>query len=358
MTKRMDRYMLREMIVPLLIGVVVIGLLFLGNEFMALFKQLEVTRVPTLSILQLALYRMPYWFTYTLPAGVSLAVALGVSRLVRESEVTALRSAGVSIKRILFMPVVVGLVGAGITWWLTEWVVPNTERGHQKLSAEVLAIAANPRFESNLMIRIPPYVARFGSVSRDDDSRLTLNDIFLAEQPKPGELWVYTAETGSYRDGIWRFDNAIFRIFQGPNVVSFEAGRSLEINQKIDIPSLFMPASASTETAREVWEKIERNQSAGIATRELELLFYEKFAIPATCVIFALTSALMAVRFARLGPFVGVLLGFGLAALYFNVHVLGFQIIGRNAWAPPLVAASIPGGLYFLMALFVGRKIE
>ncbi len=38
---------------------------------------------------QLILFKLPYWLTYTLPVGAALGASLAMSRLARESELTA-----------------------------------------------------------------------------------------------------------------------------------------------------------------------------------------------------------------------------------------------------------------------------
>ena len=109
--KRLDRYILREMFVPFLIGTIAVVLMFQINELIALYKNFNLNAVPMTAVLQVILFKTPAYLNMTLPVGVSLASSLAISRLTRESELTAIRSAGVSILRVVRPVMIAGVVG-------------------------------------------------------------------------------------------------------------------------------------------------------------------------------------------------------------------------------------------------------
>ena len=59
--KRLDRYILKEMVGPMLIGTVIIALLFMANEFISIFKNFDVSNLPKLAVVQMVMFRMPHW---------------------------------------------------------------------------------------------------------------------------------------------------------------------------------------------------------------------------------------------------------------------------------------------------------
>ena len=86
------------MLPPFLIGTVFVVLMFQGNILIALYKNLNLTAVPINGILQFVLLKTPEFLTLTLPIGAGLASSLALSRIVRESELTAMRAAGASVR--------------------------------------------------------------------------------------------------------------------------------------------------------------------------------------------------------------------------------------------------------------------
>ena len=99
--KKLDWYMLKELTVPFLIGTVAVLLMFQANQFIYLFKSVSLQNVPFSAFAQLVLYKTPYWANMTLPVGMSLAASLAMSRITRESELTAIRAANVEA---IFLP--------------------------------------------------------------------------------------------------------------------------------------------------------------------------------------------------------------------------------------------------------------
>ena len=50
--KKVDRYVFKELAVPMIVGTVIIALLFMANEFIAVFKNFEITHLPFVAMLQ------------------------------------------------------------------------------------------------------------------------------------------------------------------------------------------------------------------------------------------------------------------------------------------------------------------
>lgn len=349
---------LRELFWPTVAGTLVVALLFAANEFIAVYRQLEVSNIPGQAIVQLVLLRMPYWLTYTLPTGVALGASLAVSRFVREGELNAMRSAGVSIRRALLMVWVGGLAISTASWFISERVVPRTTQQHLRLSADLMMLGQMPRFEQNVMLRLPPYVAAIGQVERERGEDLRLREVMLIDRPQPGQITLFMAPEATYRKGVWTIPNPAVYIVSGENLNWIRNAETVVINQRIDLQDLMGMARPELETARGLWERIQAARIAGQSTREIETTFYERFSIAASCLVFAVVSAFLAVRFSRASAFQGLVISFITIMLYYNVHIVATTIIGRNGWLPPVVAAWLPAAAFGLLGLWLSRGVE
>ncbi len=355
--RKLDLYVLKDLFLPLLAGTVVIALLFEANEFIALYKY-QISLMPPLAIVQLAVVKLPGWLTLSLPAGLAFSVALVVSRLVRESELTAMRAAGIPIRRVLVAVLVVGLLFSGASFLLLERIVPVASKRFMKLSQEFSLLAANPRFESNVMIKLPPYTARFGSVRRETDRRLTLTDILLVEEPAPKRLWITMAESGSYDNGVWTLEGARFFAVEDTTLTSFRMLQDFKVNQKIEIPDLFASPLPTDETIETTWNQIEENRRLGRGSRDLEVQFYSKFSNAASCFFIALVSAVLSVRVARFGAFAGVFVSLVMAVVYYNMYMISTTIIGHHGWLPPVPSAWLTNAIFAVVALALAARME
>src|SRR5690348_9173230 len=97
--KILTRYLLREMFVPFLIGQAAIVMMLTGSVLYNnanLFLQFQV---PVAYVTRLSLYFIPFLVNMTMPVAMAVAASLAVSRLSRDSEITVMRAAGVSLVR-------------------------------------------------------------------------------------------------------------------------------------------------------------------------------------------------------------------------------------------------------------------
>lgn len=343
---------------PTIIGTIGVALMFMANQLIWITKEYPVQVTPTLAIVQLILYKTPGWLQMTLPVGTALGASLAVARLARESEVTAMRSAGVSILRIVIPVTLFGLFIAGANYFLAERIMPQAEKRFDELRVELGAAAAAPVLQENVVQRLQNYLAVIGSVQRRDDGTMELRDIMLVEYPVNGVQTIITAATGRYSDGLWRFSEPIFREFEGAKVVTGEARKELVVDEKMVIDPVAAGQRAQMMTRDQLSRAIRDGREAKQDTRNLEIEFHTRIAVPASCVVFALVAPLFAVMFARSGGFMGVLLSIFLVFAYYNAFVISTEVLGRNGLVPPIVAAWLPNVIFAALGLVAVRRLE
>lgn len=355
--KRLDRYLYREMLVPFLIGTIAVVLMFQANTLIALMKAFSLQNVPPLAIAQFILYKTPSFLNMTLPVGMALASSLAISRLARESELTAMRTAGISIARVILPIGWMGLLVAIGNFYLVESVMPGSERASRKLLEQVGIMAVVPEFKSNVVVNLRSYTASFGSVERSGEG-LKMRQILLIEQPRGDETWIYQAESGTYRSGKWTLRKPYLRMLRGLDLQVARPTKDVVIDEPISVPDLLQQQLPEEQTAVQLSRMIDTERKLKRDTTNLEVAYHIKFSVPAACLLFALTSPIFSVFFARSGAFVGVLVSLVQVLVYYNVYVIATQIIGRNGWLPPLLSAWLPNLLFAGFAVWGMRKIE
>jgi lipopolysaccharide export system permease protein len=346
------------MAAPLFIGTVAVVLMFQANLLIALFRDLQLAHVPAGAIMQLILYRTPGFLSMTLPVGMALASSLAISRLTRESELTAIRSAGVPIMRVVAPILLIGAVVGAANFWLVERVMPAGEQAARRLSNEIGLIALNPQFRSNVVLSLQNYTAMIGTVHRGQGDQVLLNDIILLERRAFGEAVLITAPSGLYEDGEWRIDRPLVRVLQGDRLLSARTEESMPIRERISVPDLFISPTPQEQTRADLRKAIDEARRNKRDSTALEIAYHVKFSVPAACFVFALTGPVFAVWLARRGPFVGVLLSLILVMLYWNAFVISTEILGRHGWLSPVMAAWLPNVLFFGLGMLALRRAE
>lgn len=357
--KKLDRYIVREMVVPFLIGTFVVVLMFQINTYIGLATELNLDSVPFSAVLQFIVYKTPEFLNLTLPAGMSLAAALAITRLARESELTAMRAAGVRILRVVLPIAIFGTFVAVGNFYLVEKVIPRTTREANRIGMQAAILGmGSTTFAANKMISLKRYTASFGSVSRRGDD-LDIRDVLLVERPGPeGQIYLTTAQSATYHNGIWSFHGAYWRWLNGEDLWQAKPMKDFTVNEPIVVDEMFMPPSPQEQSTEQLRQAIRTAKMLKTDYKQLEVEYYVKYSIPAACIVFAIVAPVFAIYFARTGGFVGVLVSFVIVLLYYNAFVISTKILGKIDSIPAWLAAWSPNIVFALLGIAAIRRLE
>lgn len=356
--KRIDRYVLKELLIPFLIGTVSVVLMFQANYLIKEFKEFQLQSVPLSAILQIVLYRTPSFLQLTLPVGMSLAASLAVSRLARESELTALRASGTSILRALLPIAVFGVFVSLGSYLLVEKVMPVSERKAKKIEIEAAILGSGPQLRSNVIVKLQNYTASFGTVTGGMDKVIQLNDILLIERPNPETVNLIGAKHGTYQDGVWRLSDCYAWVIVGDQLSDFRPRDDVVINERITVQDFFSPPDANELSSRELSKAIEAGKKTGQDMTRQEITFHTKYSLPASCAVFAFIGPMFAVWLSRSGAFVGVLLSIVIVFLYYNIYIITTEILGNHGMVTPWLAAWLPNFIFVVLGALIVRRLE
>ena len=93
----LDRWMLKELLGPLVFFIALFTLLLLtGGVMFELVRQMVDKNLPIGIAIQVLLFSLPRWLAFSVPIGTLMASLFVFTRLSANSELTALRSLGVT----------------------------------------------------------------------------------------------------------------------------------------------------------------------------------------------------------------------------------------------------------------------
>jgi lipopolysaccharide export system permease protein len=356
--KRVDIYIIRELIVPFLIGTVAVVLMFQANTYMFYAKNFDLQNVPSSAVLQVIYFRTPEFLNMTLPVGMSLAASLAMSRLARESELTAMRAAGIRILRVIAPVVFFGILVAIGDFFLIEKVMPYATHRSNEIARRVGIEGSLPSINENVPIKLGKYAAFLGSVTRTEGDGLDVADVLLVQRPEPNVWEVINAGSASYRAGLWTFKDAFLRRYEKENMTQFKPEKDFVVREEILVESFGSPSVPEEKTIAELKERIALTRQMGRDPRPDEVKYHVKFAVPASCIVFALVAPLFSILFARSGGFVGVLISIVMVLLYYNGFVICTQILGKYEFMPTWVAAWLTNIVFAFLGLLAIRRLE
>ena len=122
-----DRYILREIIPPFLLGLLVFTFLLMIPPMMDYAEQLIAKGVDGFTVLRLMGLLVPQGLGITIPIALLLGILMGLGRLSSDRESVALQACGVSIFRMLVPLIVLGVTAAAVTCYVLVVALPDVK---------------------------------------------------------------------------------------------------------------------------------------------------------------------------------------------------------------------------------------
>jgi lipopolysaccharide export system permease protein len=367
----MDRYLIREMVGPFLFGVgaftsiaLAIGSLF---ELIRLITNVGLSVITALEVFAL---QLPGFMVYSFPMSMLLSTLMTYGRLSGDGEITALRSCGISVYRLVLPALVLSLFVSGMTFAFHEVIVPSANFQAKNVLRRALK-QTNPQFRDRDI-----FYQQYGEITNPDGTKeqglvrsfyarrfdgQVMRNITVLDFSQGQIQQILSAESGVWKpeQGVWEFRN-------GTNYIIKPDGTYYSI-LRFDKQDLRLPRapldfaqeqrSAEEMNIRQLTEFTELTRQSGNwkEARKLEVSLQQKYALPFICVVFALVGSPLGMRPQRTTQAIG----FGISVLIiFGYYLLLFVCgaLGQVEILPPVLAAWLPNLLGLGAGLFLLQK--
>lgn len=335
--KILERYILREISSHALLGLLVFSFVLFTRDIVRLMELFVRHTTSTGTIARLFAAVLPGIFTFTLPMAVLVGILIGLSRMSADSEIVALRAAGIGVRRF-FRPVLsFALLGAAFTLLMTVALGPRAARTLNELETALRSQASyevQPRvFEE----RFPNLVFYVQDV---EAGRARWKGIFLADVQHPNGTRVTLAESSIVVNDPKR-DLLQLHLLNG-STHEFAPGEpdrySISTFSQSDLPiELAVTERVRSETRtnaqRSMLELLAAPSSAK-ARREALVEFHRRLAFPAACLVLALVAIPIGVASRKGGKSVGFVLTLLLVSGYYLLFVAGVGLARQEQLSP------------------------
>ena len=343
-TKILDRYLLKQVIEMFLMGVFVFTtIIFASDTFITLIKQIAKFGIPFKVAFIMILLNLPAVIVMTIPMGVLLSTVMTLNKLSLSSEITVMRSCGISLNRIAKPIFAFAIVMALFSFVINETVVPIMTKQSQDLALWALGQKNIPDGKQNFVFKETGdtgVLKRLFYVGLCD--KKTLYNVTVLDNSTDGTIQVLQAREGKTSPKGWQFEKgAAYTIADDgqvlnttlfeTSVVQFGLDLSKELNKKTAKEMNFMKLSkylASTEL-----EARDRQ----IYTIEL----FDKIALPITTIVFVLLGVPLAITPPRVRYNRGFLFSILIIFAYYVVRALAISF-GEAGSLNAFIAAWLP----------------
>jgi len=359
-TRLLDRFISRELAQPFVFGVLIFSMLLItGDVLFDIAKLVIEGGVSLWTVSRLFLYKIPGVVVLTLPISCLLATLLGFGTLSMHGEINALRSLGINFGRIA-RPVLLASLGVvGATLFLNETIVPATDQAALNILRYEVSGKAIPGLRENIFLRDKEGsdLKRVLYISRLNPATGTMQDILVQDFEKKRLARVSTAKKGRFTEGQWWMeDGKVFEVHTDGTVKSLFSFREQRLALALPPKELDKTSKRPKEMGLfELFRHIRLSEEQGIDTREMQVLFHMRLAIPWAALVLALLGTSMGVRSPRGGR--GVSLGVSVTVVFAYYVVMSFsRAFGDGGYLHPVLAAWLPNLSFLAVGSVLARK--
>lgn len=365
-----DRWLLSELMGPLLFGIAAFTAVSLSvGVVFELVRRVAESGLPLLAALQVLLMRLPGFLVLAFPMATLMATLLAYSNLSGSSELTALRSVGVSTRRMVLPALVLALMMSLLTFLFNDLIVPKANLAATNTLEVALGKALTTEKGNNVLY------SRFGRIKElegESVKQLThlfysrkylrgrMEDVTLMDFSRAGQRQMLIAESGRWNDekGMWEFNNGhivnLDETTGSTTSARFERYLYPLSSNPIDLAKIPTDPGAMTVGQARRAERLFEEAGNAREARRMRVRIQEKFAFPAICLVFGLIGSSLGVRphnrtsrSQGFGISVLVIFGYYLMSFIFSsLGISGTLVPFLAAWSPVLI--GLAGGVYLL----------
>jgi LPS export ABC transporter permease LptG/LPS export ABC transporter permease LptF len=359
----LDDYVMREYATNFAIVLGSFSTLFLIFTFFELIGPIFKNRTPLIVVGEYLLTLIPYILYNITPLCALVAVLVTFGTLNRTSELTAMKSSGISLYRIITPVLVVTvLISAGL-FVFDELYLP----------------AANRRQEALLSIIKDKPTQTFSRPDRQwisgqtnnagEPSRIFYYQYFNAEKDSFANLTVFEFDPATFslqrrifaasarwdpQVNNWVFDNGWQRVFSGETIAMYQPFSVATFPEIREQPGYFkkeyIPSQEMSYT--ELSRYIDDLKQSGFDTKRLSVQLNKKIAYPLITLVMAILAIPFALSMGKKGSLTGIATAIGLAIAYWVIALI-FESLGNVNTLPAVLAAWTPDILFGITGAYL-----
>ena len=357
---RLDRYIIYKFLstyIFLITIIVVIAVIFDFNEQI---DKLTRSHAPMQKIIfDYYVNFIPYFANLFSPLFVFIAVIFFTSKLADNSEIIAMKSTGMSFRRLLRPYMVSAAIIALSSFLLGAYVIPQTSVERVNFYTRYIKKKSDITSIDNVQMQVDTgvvaYITYFDNVTKRGYG-FSLDKFVDKKLVSHLTAQTITYDTLSERRCSWTLQQYHIRTLQGKRE-KLESGAKLDTIIMMEPKDFFFVRNQQeTMTLPQLNEFIDRQKlrgAAGISTFEVE--YHKRFAAPFAAFILTLIGVTLSCekRKGGMGASIGAGIALSFAYILFQTISATFAI---NAGWPPMLSVWIPNILFAIIAGVLYRR--
>ena len=364
----LSRTLFREIFASAALGCVLFTFVLFLESARKLFEFLVRDSGSPRLVAKLFALVLPQAFPYAIPLGVLVGTLITLSRKSSDGEITAMRAAGVSGRRVAAPIMAFGflatLIAAGASLWLTPWSIRERYAIQNQLiagqlTAEVQARVFQEQFPNTII-----YISDMPSGTTTRWRRIFLADVTpSAEHGNSPRVTlaseaIVVPDAAQNRLQLSLTNPSIYEAGKDPSEYKVTSSPGRDEILQAQRPSGVQPSKLVIEMDTVPLYRLAYDEQADPKrTLEARIELHQRLALPLACMLLALTGIPLGVGSRRSGKSSAYVLTVGLAFLYFMGLITAIHF-GREGTLPAGLAVWMPNIVFAILGLTLLARLE
>lgn len=384
---RIDRFAIREVVPPALMGLLVYTFLLMMRPIFGLIEMVLVRGVTWSDASAVLGNTIPHVLVLTVPMSFLFGVLIAVGRMNSDNEIIAMQAAGIPSSRLLRPIVLVGVLLAIVNGWMYLMIIPESNRSLREMRVSIFANAKNiGRIEAGIFYEEFPnlllYVrevadrgSRWRGVMIFDttdpvEQRLTLarhgGIVTTGESASPTandedsriERWILLEDVVNHQFSraepeAYRFSESYQQVFRPDGPLNQKGVSHYQLNMR-ERQTLSLVQFLRTNTFDGLSsEDVETDPEKAVLQRRLAVIeLNRRVAIPFACVVFALLAVPLGVGSRSGGRGRGFIVSIGVILAYYVMNNNG-EILAVEGRIPAWLGMWIANIILLCLSVFL-----
>jgi lipopolysaccharide export system permease protein len=347
-----DRYVLREFLLLLALSLVAFVAIFAIVDLFEKIQDFMDGHASAWTIARYYLFKIPYVVVNVLPVALLMSTFLTLGQMSKFNELTAMATSGVSTGRIIVPLLVVALLCVGVSFLLSETVVPGaTRRREAILEGEV----------RRRQVKEPTEYPNVSILGRD--GRVYVTKLYLAPEQRMHDVLVtemrgnaiarrIDARVARWDGQRWVFEDGVVRAFDPEGGETATPFTRLPMPELSERPEDFKkrPEQPDEMGFARLSDYVGRLRQSGLRDEKYQVQLDLKLAFPWINFIVVVMGAALAARLRNPNAALGFGISVFTAFFYYGLMRAG-EALGTGGTVPPLVAAWTGNAVFGALAL-------
>lgn len=350
--KIIEKYILKEMQMPIFFGVSIFTFIFLMDIIVAMMENILIRGISILDTVRMLSFYLPPILSQTIPMGIFFGVLLTFTKFTKSSESIAFSAMGMGIKQVVKPIFKYAVLVTAFIFFLQESIIPQSFKKLQYLTMKIAM--ENPVFQMQERVFLDDI----------DEFSIYINEIDRKTGNAQGVIIFQNDDDSKFplllvgENAKWKNDSMII---SNSEFVKFTETGEEELQGSFK--DKIIPLSAY---AKDFKIRISDLETAGVISLikkykdqdEKDKILYsveinKKLAVPLSTIMLAILGFLLANGHHRSGK--GTNFGLSILVIFFYIVVLNIGIVSANrgklnpivaVWTPNLILATVTYILY------------